>query len=435
MGERERVDAQPAGHPAPAAPGRPLFPWLVLGLSFALLLSDFMCRQVLAAVFPFLKTQWALTDTQLGGLSSVVALTVGVLTLPLSMLADRFGRRRAIRGMAVVWSLATLASALAAGYGQLLAARVFIGAGEAAYGSVGLAVVLSVFPAHRRAALSGTFTAGGSFGSALGIALGGALAVRYGWRWSVVTMALIGLVLAVLYRQLVTDAKLARHAHPEPGGPADPDPGPPGRSRLATLLSSPAVLCAYVGGGLQLFVAGTLLAWLPSYVHRAYGLSPGAAAGLASLLLLGMAVGMIGCGLLSDRLARSAPVRMWTTGMGYAAASLLLLGVGFALPPSPAQLALIGAGAFFAAGITGPTGALVAGLTPAAVRAGALGMLALSYNVLGLSAGPLVIGMLADRLGLTTAMRLAPAVSLAVLVVLAFGRRAYPASVRRAARR
>ena len=197
------------------AEARRLFPWLVLALSFALLLSDFMCRQVLAAVFPFLKAEWALSDTELGALSSVVALTVGVLTLPLSILADRFGRRRAILGMAVVWSLATLASALAANYGQLLTARVFIGAGEAAYGSVGLAVVLSVFPAHRRASLSGAFTAGGTFGSALGIALGGALAVRYGWRWSVAAMAVIGLVLAVLYRQLITDAKLAAHARPE----------------------------------------------------------------------------------------------------------------------------------------------------------------------------------------------------------------------------
>ncbi|MGY1733876.1 MFS transporter [Geodermatophilus sp. SYSU D01045] len=403
----------------------------MLGLSFALLLSDYMCRQVLVAVFPSLKVQWALSDTQLGTLSSVVALTVGVLTVPLSMLADRFGRRRAIVGMAVVWSLATLASALAAGYAQLLTARVFIGVGEAAYGSVGLAVVLSVFPAHRRAALSGAFSAGGSFGSVLGVALGGALAARYGWRWSVAAMAVIGLALTVLYRQMVTDAELARHACPEPGT----RPATTVRPRLTPLLSPPALLWAYLGGGLQLFVAGTLLAWLPSYLHRAYDLPLGAAAGLASLLLLGMAVGMIGCGLLTDRLARGAPIRTWTTAMTYAAASLLLLGVGFALPPGPAQLALIGAGAFFAAGTTGPAGALVAGLAPAQVRASALGVLALAYNLLGLSTGPLVVGVLADRLGLPTAMLLAPAVSLVVLVVLAAGRRAYPESVRRVADR
>jgi hypothetical protein len=62
-------------------------------------------------------------------------------------------------------------------------------------------------------------------------------------------------------------------------------------------------------------------------------------------------------------------------------------------------------------------------------------VLALAYNLLGLTPGPLVTGVLADRLGLITAMQLAPAVSLAVLAVLAAGRRAYPGSVRRIAAR
>jgi MFS family permease len=92
--DREPVPAAPLG-PA-AAPARQVFPWIVFALSFALLLSDYMCRQVLAAVFPQLRAEWALSDAQLGALSSVVALTVGVLTVPLSVLADRFGRRRAL---------------------------------------------------------------------------------------------------------------------------------------------------------------------------------------------------------------------------------------------------------------------------------------------------------------------------------------------------
>jgi hypothetical protein len=35
------------------------FPWVVFVLTFGLLLSDYMSRQVLAAVFPFLKVEWA----------------------------------------------------------------------------------------------------------------------------------------------------------------------------------------------------------------------------------------------------------------------------------------------------------------------------------------------------------------------------------------
>jgi MFS family permease len=138
--------------PAPEGTGRQAsgdgraFAWAVLALSFALLLSDFMSRNVLVAAFPLIKQEWALSDTRLGALTGVVALVVGVLAVPLSLLGDRIGRVRAVQLMAGVWSLATLACALAANYGQLLAARVILGVGEAAYGSVGLAVVLAVFP-------------------------------------------------------------------------------------------------------------------------------------------------------------------------------------------------------------------------------------------------------------------------------------------------
>src|SRR3954452_19223686 len=146
-----------AGAAAPAAPlarVSRLFPWLVFALTFGLLLSDYMSRQVLSAVFPYLKTEWTLTDTQLGSLTSIVALTVGVLAVPLSLLGDRWGRSKAVVLMAVIWSLATIGSAVAANYGQLLAARFLIGVGEAAYGSVGLAVVLAVFAANKRASLT-----------------------------------------------------------------------------------------------------------------------------------------------------------------------------------------------------------------------------------------------------------------------------------------
>src|SRR3954468_22926926 len=203
------VVAAPAQTPTPKA--RRAFPWLVFALTFGLLLSDYMSRQVLSAVFPFLKVEWALSDTQLGALTSVVALTVGLLAVPLSLLGDRWGRVRAIVLMATIWSLATLGSAIAANYGELMLSRVFIGVGEAAYGSVGLAVVLAVFPAYRRASLTGAFMAGGSFGSVVGVALGGALAVHFGWRWSFAAMAILGLVLVTLYRLFITDKKLDAH--------------------------------------------------------------------------------------------------------------------------------------------------------------------------------------------------------------------------------
>ncbi|HET6666571.1 MAG TPA: MFS transporter [Intrasporangium sp.] len=418
-------------NPVAATTRSRVFPLIVFILTFGLLLSDYMSRQVLSAVFPFLKLEWALTDTQLGSLTSIVALTVGLLAVPLSLLGDRWGRSKAIISMGALWSLATLGCAIAANYQHMMLARFFIGLGEAAYGSVGLAVVLMVFAPTKRASLTGAFMAGGSFGSVLGVFLGGILAVQLGWRGSFGVMAIIGLVLVGLYWLLINDRKLARNQHPG-NIPAEPVSATPQRAKLRTLVSTPAVICAYVGSGLQLFVAGALFAWMPSYLGRAYHLAPNKAGiGAAGFILL-MGAGMIICGMVTDRLTRRLPIRKWTTALVYASLSLVLLPLGFAQGPGTLQLVLIGAGAFFAAGTAGPAGAMVANLTPASIRSTAFGTLTLANNLLGLAAGPLVVGILADRMGLVNAMKVVPFISVLVIMALLLGRRAYPSSIRRA---
>src|SRR5689334_11604681 len=145
------------------------YAWVVFALSFGLLISDYMARQVLNAVFPLLKAEWGLSDTQLGLLSGIVAVMVGVLTLPLSIAADRWGRVRSLALMAILWSLATLLCAAAGSFEQMLVGRALVGVGEAAYGSVGIAVVIGVFPQRMRATLSAAFMAGGLFGQVLGV--------------------------------------------------------------------------------------------------------------------------------------------------------------------------------------------------------------------------------------------------------------------------
>ena len=419
--------------PAPSSPSRTsrVFPWVVFALTFGLLLSDYMSRQVLSAVFPYLKDEWGLSDTQLGSLTSIVALTVGILAVPLSLMGDRWGRVKAVIVMAVIWSLATVGCAFAAGYGHLLAARFLIGVGEAAYGSVGLAVVLAVFAANRRASLTGAFMAGGSFGSVLGVALGGALAARFGWRSAFVIMGVFGLVLAGLYWASITQRRLAKHHVPDEAGTGAALAAGQQKAKLSTLFSTPAVILAYLGGGLQLFIAGSLFAWLPSYLNRTRGLVPAKAAAIAALFILVMGVGMIVCGMVTDRIGRERPISKWTTAIVFSTVSLVCLGAAFAVKPSGLQMLLLAVGCFFAAGTTGPTGAMVARLTHESVRATAFGTYTFFNNLLGLAAGPIVTGMLADRLGLEGAMRWVPLVSVPAILLLLLGRKAYPSSIKR----
>ena len=102
----------------------------------------------------------------------------------------------------------TLGCGLAQDYPQMFVARFLVGVGEAAYGSVGIAVVISVFPKHMRATLTGAFMAGGLFGAVLGMALGGAVAAHMGWRWSFAAWPCRP-VLAVFYPLIVREKRIS----------------------------------------------------------------------------------------------------------------------------------------------------------------------------------------------------------------------------------
>ncbi len=392
-----REGARDAG--AASIPGRiGLRAWAIFAVSFGLLLSDYMSRQVLSAVFPQLKADWGLSDAQLGVLGGGVALMVGLLTVPLSLLADRIGRVRSVVAMALAWSLATLGCALAGNFQQMLAARLMVGLGEAAYGSVAMAVVFAAFPASVRATITGAFMAGGVLGSFAGMALGGVLAAHFGWRWAFVGMTLVGLAFALLYPLAVREPATR--------------PAPAARGDRLALVADPVVLLAYAGSGMQLFVVGAMTSWIASYLHRIYGLSTRAAAlwGASALLLGG--VGMVACGAIADRLSRDRPARRSVIAAAFGLGTFLLLEMGFCLPPGPTALVALGAGMVLMAGASGPAGAIVAQRTPPALHGSALAILTLANNLLGLAPGPIVAGVLADQLGLGAAMQIIPVAAL-----------------------
>lgn len=410
--------AEPEGGPSRAS----LYGWLVFALSFGLLISDYMARQVLNAVFPLLKTQWSLSDGELGLLSGVVAVMVGLLTFPLSLAADRWGRVRSLTVMAILWSLATLLCAAASGYRTMLLGRVLVGVGEAAYGSVGIAVVISVFPQRMRATLASAFMAGGLFGQVLGVALGSAIAASHGWRIAFGAIGLFGLVLGLLYPVVVRERRIREIVGFDL---AAAGPMPP----LGGLIASRSVRLAYAGSGLQLLAAGALPAWLPSYLNRYYHLPVDRAGKLAAVLLIVCGAGMILCGMLSDRVARNRPERKITLAMTYCLGTAACLAIALQFPPGMEQLILLGMAMFLVAGTTGPVGAMVANLTPLAIHGSAFATLTLANNLIGLAPGPILTGRLADRLGLLGAFQLLPVSCLLAALAFAAMRRSYLADL------
>jgi MFS family permease len=172
------INYDPVQHQLP--PRR--YAWSVFAIVFALMVVDYVDRQVVVSMFPHLKGTLGSLDRQLGALVSIVSVTVALGTVPLSLLADRWSRVKSIFLMAIIWSSGDDRLRICGSFTHLIGARAVVGLGEAAYGSAGAALLASLFPARMRSTVLGAFLAAGLVGSVLGVVLGGVIAERWGGR-------------------------------------------------------------------------------------------------------------------------------------------------------------------------------------------------------------------------------------------------------------
>ena len=190
-----------------------------------------------------------------------------------------------------------------------------------------------------RASITSAFMAAGLFGSVLGLMSGGLISARFGWRAAFVVIAVFGLVLSCAYLFAAPESRFWRRK--KPAESATPAPVFAPKAIAAAILGRPQVTLTYVASGLQLFIAGAMTAWTPSYINRVYGLAPGKAAVVAAGFLLLCGLGMIGCGRLCDRLCRDRLQRAPYLAVAFCLISFAALQGALAAGPgpSPARLA------------------------------------------------------------------------------------------------
>jgi len=382
--------------------------WFAFAMTLTLMLFDYIDRQVVVSLFPYMKADWGLSDKQLGALVSVVSVTVALGALPVALIADRASRVKSITVMATVWSLATISCMFTRNYGQLLAARAVVGAGEAGYGSVGAALIASIFPARMRGTLLAAFFAAASVGSVLGVLLGGLIAARWGWQAAFGVVGFPGLVLALLYLKVRDYKTVALTADLNE---ATRSTGSTVAFVAKSLARSRTMLWVCLGGAAQLVVVSAVWSWLPSFLNRVHGLPPDQAAVRAALVVLLGAVGSVVWGSVVDRAGVRRPRFKLFVMAALCVAAMAVLLPTFAATggiAAPTQFALIGLGGFLMTCSVGPVSAIVIDVIHPGVRATGASVLALFQNLFGLAAGPFIVGVLSDSLGLTQAMTLIP---------------------------
>ncbi|MBI4763946.1 MAG: MFS transporter [Deltaproteobacteria bacterium] len=404
-------------------------PHLIFTLLFLLYMFDYLDRLIIVSLFPFLRQEWGISDTQCGLLVSAVYWSILIFTLPVSILIDRWSRIKIIGLMAVLWSVATLACAFTKNFGQLFAARTAIGLGEAGYAPGGTAMISALFPKEKRAKILGIWNASIPLGSALGIALGGIIADRFGWRQAFGLVALPGVIVALLFFY-VRDYKTIELTRP--AGSEDEKPGSKmqWKDSASHLLKNKTLIFNNLAFAANTFVTTALLTWLPSYFQRGEGISMSRASTKSGIVMLLAIIGAPLGGYLADRWLQSRRnARLLFPSLSSCLTGVLLF-MAFSLYHGEIQYALLLAVGMAAVAFVPAAAAVTQDVVHPGLRAVSLSLCVIIQHILGSALGPPTIGALSDAFGLETAMAFLPLFAVLAGILFFIGSFFYDSDVR-----
>lgn len=367
-------------------------PGVVLAMLLLVYTLNFLDRQVLGILAEPIKADLQLSDTEFGAIGGLAfALLYSLLGVPLGYLADRTSRSGVITAALVAWSGFTALCGTASGYGQLFLYRLGVGMGEAGGVAPSYALIADYFPPERRARMLGIYSLGIPIGLSTGTLAGAYIAALLNWRAAFLILGLAGLAVAPLVKLWVVDP-----VRPQPLLQA---PSERPAAAFAILARKPAFwLMAFASSCSSLCGYGLAL-WTPSVLMRSYGLdlvTTGRFAG--SMLLVGGVVGVVGGGWLADRLGRrdrgwyaKLPGIAWLLAAPTFAAGLLMPtpGLAWAMLLLPNALNLFW---------MGPVTTAVQHLVGRSARSTASASFLFINNLIGLGAGPLLMGWMSDQL-------------------------------------
>jgi MFS family permease len=392
-----------------AFPG-PAVAWYAVIVLMVCYTLSFVDRLILAFLVTPLKADLSLSDTQIGLLQGLAfTLLYTLLGIPCGLLADRFNRRNLIAFGVLVWSLMTCLASGARSFATLALARTGVGVGESSLAPAAFSMISDLFPKERLSSAMSVYAMGVQLGAGLAQLVGGLivqavmgrppvmvplLGTLPAWRLTFLIVGLPGILVAAL---LLTVREPLRRAV-APVSAATPGAGRKAAHEMwkrwpSSVGLSILMACQAMGN----YAFGY---WAPTFFERLHGW-PKDRIGL-TLGLLTIVCGCAGLffgGRLSDHWQRKgiadAPLKV---GL------LSLLGVLATLVPavlvtSPVlMVTLLVPAAFFLALPIGCSYAAIQMIFPAQVRGTVSAAMLVVLNLVGVSLGSLLPGLLDDRL-------------------------------------
>jgi MFS family permease len=356
------------------------------------------------------------TGGLLGSLTLAASAVGGIL---FGILADRWGRTRALSLSILIYSIFTALCGAAQNVAQLAVFRFCLGIGMGGEWASGAALVSETWPAEHRGKALGLMQSCWAIGYGAAAAVVMVVLPRFGWR-AVFFVGVIPALFTFWIRKRVEEPAVWLQTRPEgttgtagASGAAPPPTAAPLPSRMSGLW--------FLTFALTLMNAATMFAWwglnlwIPSFLSLPAD-QGGMALGTVTMgwfiiaMQVGMWFGYVTFGFVSDRFGRKPT---YVCYLLFASALVF----AYAMVRTPLALLLLGPFvAFFGTGYFSGFGAITAEIYPTAIRATAQGF---TYNIgrLASAAAPLVVGTMAQERGFGAAFI---ATAAAFLVAAAF---------------
>jgi len=402
----------------------------VFVLLFLLYMFDYIDRMVVTSMFTSIERDWGITHTQSGLLVSAVYWAIVLLTFPVSILVDRWSRTKTIGVMAILWSLATALCALTGNFVQLFMARLLIGVGEAGYAPGGSAMISGLYPIDKRARMIGMWNAAIPLGSAIGVLLGGMIAMKLGWKHAFGIVAIPGMIVAILFL-FVKDYKTVDLSFVDKSNNLVKMEK---KDMVKEFMSRPSVLFTYFGMAAVVFVTTSLLTWLPTYFEKERGIPQDKAGQMASIVMMLAIVGAPLGGILTDRWRRIKDnARLVFPALSTLVAAITLFIAMSLLKGSVQYVVLLLFGVLVLMFISGAA-AVTQDVIHPGMRATSYAIAVVVQNLLGASMAPIVIGKIYDLTNIKTARESLPFVLLIGALLFWLGSRKYVSDLNKVAK-
>lgn len=284
--------------------------YLVYMAMFAMNMLNYADRINLSMAASSIASTFDLSPIQMGYMFSSFLWTYLICLIPAGLAVDSFGARKVTAIAMIVWSVGGLVSGLASSFLLLLGARLILGIGESASYPAGGRIVKEWAPTAERGFAASLLNAGAYAGPALGSIVVGWLITSLSWRGSFIATSGVGIVFGVLWSLMyrtpgqaswLAEAERAKiAANPEtPVMRAASNDNIAGLKRLLTSKSMWGLALTQGCAGYTLYLC---LAWLPTYLERARGLSVLKSGFYSSVPYLTACILSIALGWLSDRM-------------------------------------------------------------------------------------------------------------------------------------